>query len=158
MDDDAIESGMSGANTPVSGRSTPALTKRKFGAVSTPTQSRSESVLKEALNALEKCQDDAQIFGDFIASSIRELETVDKQQALKRALNRALLDFQDAQHRTSYQPPYQAPYQQPYQQPYQGSSYTSPNQTLGPSNSQLPSFANNDALSDALSSQTYQNL
>lgn len=151
---------MSGTSTPVSGRSTPALSsKRKIGAsTSSQSQSRSEAVLEKALDALEKAQDDAQIFGDFIASSIRELDTVDKQQALKRALNRALLDFQDAQSQASYQ----APYQQPYQaQQYQSTSYASaPNPTSASSNLSLPSFAsiNPADTQNPFGSHTYQNL
>lgn len=96
-----IPESISGRSTPISGPSTPVLGKRKqFSSVSTTaSKSKSESVLEKALDALEKCQDDAQIFGDFIASSLRELPTVEKQQELKRALNRTLLDFQDAQAR-----------------------------------------------------------
>lgn len=105
MDEDSMSVGIpesiSGRSTPISGPSTPVLGKRKqFSSVSTTaSKSKSESVLEKALDALEKCQDDAQIFGDFIASSLRELPTVEKQQELKRALNRTLLDFQDAQAR-----------------------------------------------------------
>lgn len=94
--------------------------------------------MEKALDALEKAQDDAQIFGDFIASSIRELDSVDKQHALKRALNRALLDFQDAQH----QAPYQASYQPPYQTQYQATPFASTlNPTTSSSHSQLPPFS-----------------
>lgn len=150
MDDDTI---VSGRSTPLSGRSTSSTKQKGAASTATTTQLRSETVLKEALNALEKNQDDAQIFGDFIASSIRELDTVEKQQALKRTLNRALLDFQDAQNRPSYQ--------QHYQPPYQASSYSLTSaSTLNPSNPLLPPFGTiNSPLDpqDAFGAQ-YQNL
>lgn len=73
--------------------------KRAAPTASTTSQSKSrpEDVLEKALDSFAKFQDNAQIFGDFIASSIRELPTIEKQQELKRALNRALLAFQDSQ-------------------------------------------------------------
>lgn len=147
MEDDVLDttitSGISGTTTPNSGRSTPA-SKRKLG----PAPSRSEAVLEQALDALQNCQeDDAQIFGNFIASSIRELDTLPKQQALKRALNRTLLDFQDDQHRQAYPTTYQPAYQV--------------NPTSASSSLHLPPFTSitqNMGVSDAYGSQTYHNL
>lgn len=144
-------SGISGASTPVSGRSTP-ISKRKIGSVQ--TSSLPSSALAQALDSLNKTLDDAQIFGDFVASSIRELDSVEKQQALKRALNRALLDFQDAQH----QAPYQAPYRAPPQAPYPFASNSNP---TTPSNLNLPPFGTiyqSVDPNDPFGSQTYQNL
>lgn len=134
----------------VSGMSA-ASSKRKIDEASKSTTSRADSVLKDALDALEKNQDAAQIFGDFIASSIRELDTEEKQQALKRALNRTLLDFQDEQYRSTQQQSHQQSYQPAYQPP----TYSLP------THSQLPSYNTinpNTGSQNPFDLQTYTNM
>ena len=59
-----------------------------------------EDCFQKALTNLGQFQDDAQIFSDFVASSIREIPKKSKQQELKRALNRTLLDFQETEAQT----------------------------------------------------------
>lgn len=147
----------SGRSTPNSGPGTPIPgRKRKQSdlASTTISTSKSDAVLEKALDALEKCQDDAQIFGDFIASALRELPTVEKQQELKRALNRTLLDFQDAQAR------YQSSHIQP---DYHGHGQYPPMQYSWPGN--LPLISNENpnlnATSDNITNsdgQQYLNL
>lgn len=49
------------------------------------------------METLKQAQDDAQIFGDFIASAIREMPSKEAQQNMKRALTRTLLSVQETE-------------------------------------------------------------
>lgn len=83
---------VAGMITPTSLQWNAAMASRCNASSLTPNAS-----LQRDLTNLQKLRDDAQIFCDYIASSIRELDTVEKQRALKRILCRAVLDFQDKQ-------------------------------------------------------------